>query len=165
MKNYLIRLCKPEFKTLVLEVEADSAESAALEAYKQATVSSEQSWKLTDDADYMMDVQMILPTSETSNAEDREFIEDAKDSRYLMLKAECDTGEGGVLMQPWVHEQDHLLMADLIKDWQMALDEAYEEHLAGFTEQQYTVADSPLPMQNVVRRKAKIIPFPSERRR
>lgn len=160
MEKYLIKLAKPEFKTTVVEVEAESEENAAIEGFLQAAVLPDEAWQSCKDQDYIIDIQMILPTSDESYFDDREYVEEAHDICYLPLKADCDTGEGSVPLQPWLMEQDSLLLADVLRDWQIALDAIYEEHIKEHGKQ-LEVMKKNLSLKKSDYQGAKVIPFPT----
>ena len=163
MEKYLIKLSKPAFKTTVVEVEADSEEAAALEGFLQAAVLPDDAWRANDMQDYILDIQMVLETSEQSYLEDSEYINTSDDIYYLPLKADCSSGEGSVPLQPWLMEQDSLLLADVLQDWQITLDALYEEHLKEHG-QMLERTKKGIDARKSGSTGAKIIPFPGQKK-
>ena len=53
------------------------------------------------------------------------------ETRYVLLKANCDTAEGDLLLQPWlVIEQPDLLTSDLCREWLGSLNELGLTHMS-----------------------------------
>ena len=66
---------------------------------------------------------------DTSSAEDH--VDARQQTRYLLLKADCDLVEGDVVLQPWlVVEQPDLATADLCRDWIGALNSLGLTHIS-----------------------------------
>ena len=164
MDKYLIKLSKPAFKTTVVEVEAESEEAAALEGFLRAAVLPDDAWRANKAQDYILDIQLVLQTSEQSYVDDSDYINDIDDIHYLPLKADSSTGEGSVPLQPWMMERDSLLLADVLRDWQLALDGMYEEHLKEHT-QTLKIIKSNLEHRKSGSAGAKILPFPGMKNR
>lgn len=159
MEKYLIKVSKPAFKTTVVEVEAESEEAAALEGFLQAAVLPDDAWRANKAQDYILDIQLVMQTSEQSYIDDSDYINEIDDIHYLPLKADCSIGEGSVPLQPWLMERDSLLLADVLRDWQLALDAMYDEHLKEHT-QALKVIKSNLEDGRSGSAGAKILPFP-----
>ena len=65
---------------------------------------------------------------------DSEVVEDTlrrNETRYLFLKGDCETGEGDVILQPWLNTQEpDLLASDLCAEWIGALEQLGLTHLS-----------------------------------
>ena len=70
--------------------------------------------------------------AEAVDIDEESFMSVAKDKKYLLLKADTDSGEGEVVYQPWIGAISDLMIADLCSDWGGELAEAEEAGVAGF---------------------------------
>jgi hypothetical protein len=63
-----------------------------------------------------------------------EEVEDAlcrDETRYLLLRDDCGTGEGDVILQPWFNtEEPDLLASDLCVEWIGSLEQLGLTHLS-----------------------------------
>lgn len=151
--RYRVRLVRPIFQVAVVEVEASDEHEAVLDALHQADTIPEEAWSGGfDPSSYGYDAHFVEATGES---DDDDFIDADidEDHRYLLLKANIDTGEGGILLQPWISEISDLMVADLGMDWRGQLEEFEVEGCARFYES--------LEEQNDRKDKkpAKVIPF------
>jgi hypothetical protein len=111
--TFKIRIVRPVFQSVIVEVEADSEEEAVAAALGQADTVSEEEWAgAFEPEDYFYDAHCI---KEVHPSEYR---------KYLPLRASTFSGEGEVLYQPWLEEVDDLMLADLCMDWSGQLEEA-----------------------------------------
>jgi hypothetical protein len=131
---------------IVTEVEADDCESAELLALAKAGNAKAADWRLLpfDKSAYRAHVERCTPTSDIAHAvQDGESeasalaearsLEPDEDTRYALLHANVNSGEGEVILQPWFtdHEPD-LMEHDLCRDWIEALQQHADEGLVGF---------------------------------
>ena len=75
-----------------------------------------------------------LPWVMRDDIDEEIFMSIAKDKKYLLLKADTDSGEGEVLYQPWMGKISDLMLADLCSDWVAELAEAEEEGAERFND-------------------------------
>ncbi len=125
---YTVRLVRPVFQQVTVEVQAWSQSSAVQKAIKQTRVLRQSDWNTPDfdDGEYEVHVQSIIDNQhiyENSADPHREIKQfrsnkgDPGNIRYLLLAADLETGAGELLIQPWFTNCSHLLQADLCTDW------------------------------------------------
>ncbi len=130
-KTYQVVVSRPIIQTVIVEVEADGDEQAAEAALDQALLLSQDAWSGEFDASsYGFDVIGLLPKDEAQSAEDP-YLQDRCDAiKYLLLRADAESGEGALLFQPWLHDEPALFVADVCQDWlddvQLLADEGVE---------------------------------------
>lgn len=152
-KRYLVRLVRPVFQVAVVEVEASDENEAMFDALLQADTVPEELWSGDFDlTSYGYDAQYVEEVTE-SNEDAYIFSGIEEDRRYLLLSANTNTGEGEMLLQPWLGEISDLLVADLGMDWRGQLEELEEEGCARF----YGALEEQLARKD--RKPAKVIPF------
>jgi hypothetical protein len=55
----------------------------------------------------------------------------ASATRYALLKANCDTGEGELVLEPWINvDEPDLLTSDICRAWITALEQAGLTHMS-----------------------------------
>lgn len=115
-RKFRVRLVRPVFEVAVVDVEAENEEMAAAAALNHADSIGEEHWIGRYDPDsYGCDVQYVISAEE---AEDDYIFSEIEDERkYMLLKADLDSGEGQMTFQPWMDEIDDLMSADLCMDW------------------------------------------------
>lgn len=152
-KRYRVRLVRPVFQFAVVEVEAIDENEAMLDALHQAVTIPESAWSGNfDQANYGYDAQYVEEVVE-SDEDDYIFSGIDEDRRYLLLSANTNTGEGEMLLQPWLSEISDLMVADLGMDWRGQLEELEAEGCARF----YGALEDQLAHKD--RKPAKVIPF------
>ena len=125
---YTVRLVRPVFQSVAIEVQAMSSKSAMNKALRRATVLPESDWsdQKFEDSDHTMHVETVLDHQniyETSANPHREIGDfrsgnrNSKPFRYLILEADLSARVGRVLPQPWFTCADQMLQADLCSDW------------------------------------------------
>lgn len=143
LPTYKVRIVRPVFQSVIVEVEAGSEEQAVAAALGQADTIPEEEWAGTfEPENYFYDAQCL---EEDYDEEDPAFVEDEDGvldenldnwcnpdeyCRYLLLKANIFSGDGEVVYQPWLEEVDDLMLADLCNDWSGQLEEARIESFA-----------------------------------
>jgi hypothetical protein len=151
-RRYRVRLVRPLFQVAVVDVEAADEEVAMLEALSQAGTITEKEWVGEFDPDgYFYDVQYVEEAEESDD--DYIFTGIEKDRKYLLLKADTDSGEGEITFQPWMSEVSDLMVADLCSDWSGQLEELEEEGASNF----YESLEKQLQVKN--KTPAKVIPI------
>jgi hypothetical protein len=122
--TYKVRIVRPVFQSVIVEVEADNEEEAVSTALGQADTIAEEGWIGTFDSEkYFYDAQCLEEDFDEDHLEVDEdaehFIDPDEYVRYLLLKANIYSGDGEVLYQPWLEEEDvdDQMLADLCEDW------------------------------------------------
>jgi hypothetical protein len=121
--TYKVRIVRPVFQSVIVEVEADSEEEAVATALGQADTIPEEDWiGVFDSEKYFYDAQCLEEDFDEDHLEVDEdaehFIDPDEYVRYLLLKANIYSGDGEVLYQPWLEEEvDDNILADLCMDW------------------------------------------------
>jgi hypothetical protein len=152
MKRYRVRIVRPVFQTAVVDVIASDEAEAMFEALCQAETVAEKEWVGEFDPDcYFYDVQFIHETEHAG--EDPISNDRGEEWKYLLLRADTDSGEGEVTFQPWMSEVSDLMVADLCSDWSSQLEDLEKEGAANY----YESLEKQLHAKNSV--PAKVIPF------
>lgn len=151
-KRYRVRLVRPVFQVAVVDVEAAEEEGAMLEALSQAETIPEKDWRGAFNPDsYFYDAQYVEEADKPQD--DYIFTGIDEDRKYLLLKADTDSGEGKVIFQPWLNEISDLMIADLCSDWSGQLQGLEEAGVSSF----YESLEKQLELKN--KTPAKVIPF------
>ena len=162
--RFTVRIVRPVFESVVVEVEADCEEDAIAAALGQADTISDEEWSgVFEPESYFYDAQCV-DIIHGCGGEEQISAEDGSDCegdplatneyrRYLLLKANTFTGEGEVLYQPWLEEVDDLMLADLCMDWSGQIEEARKGVFLLAT----TVMEAQLKTKN--KKPAKILQF------
>lgn len=134
MKHY-VRVCRPRFEVALIEVETDDCESAERLALAQADGTDAGGWWLLpfDRSAYRAHVERCTPANHIADAIGAKSPEPDEDTRYALLHADVNSGEGEVVLQPWFtdHAPD-LMEHDLCRDWIEALQQHADDGLVGF---------------------------------
>ncbi len=131
--KYHVQVVRLRFDTVIIEVDATDDEEAEQKAIEHAQLISDGDWQLQP-----FDHDAYRPYAETMVAEDElmesEKVEDAlalNETRYLLLKGDCEGGQGDIVLQPWFNtDQPDLLTSDLCKDWIGTLEQLGLTHLS-----------------------------------
>ena len=113
--KYYVRLIRLEPMAAVVEVEAGSAEEAALVAAESVSGLGSRDWAgLARDGDYAPMVDAVIPSTEfdyepPSSAWPR--------TAFALLRADLESMEGRLVAQPWMFSLDGLAQADLATEW------------------------------------------------
>ena len=162
--RFTVRIVRPVFESVVVEVEADCEEEAIASALGQADSIPDEDWSgVFESENYFYDAQCIDIIHGCDGKEQRSAEDESENEydplapneyrRYLLLKANTFTGEGEVLYQPWLEEVDDLMLADVCMDWANQLDEARKGVFLLAT----TVMEAQLKTKN--KKPAKILQF------
>lgn len=127
-KVYSVKLVRPVFQWVVIEVESWSLASAKKTALRKAAALSANEWAISEfhDRDYAMHVecamdhQEIHETCPNPHQEIRTFQstdQASENIRYLLLAADVENREGDCLPQPWFERADSMLQSELCLDW------------------------------------------------
>lgn len=129
--KYYVRVARPRIETAVVEVDAVDDEEAEQRAHEQATQLSEASWALEpfDIGSYRTHVDTMVsgddfdPVVQLDRDQATELLAETA-THYLLLRADCDAGEGEVVVQPWfVVDDPDLLASDLTREWLRSLEQ------------------------------------------
>lgn len=131
-KTYRVRLVRPVFQAALVEVEAVGEQEAIFATFAQSGTIPDEEWVGKFDPDsYFCDAQFV---DEAGDGDDYIFTEVDAYRKYLLLKANTDSGEGELLLQPWMDGITELMLADLSSDWSGELAELAEEGVSRFVE-------------------------------
>ena len=117
----------------LVEVDASDDGDAEQKAIEQARLLPGAEWELQpfDHAAYQPHAEAMVARDQLT---DSDVVEDAllrNETRYLLLKDDCETGEGDVIVQPWLNTQEpDLLASDLCAEWIGALEQLGLTHLS-----------------------------------
>ena len=139
--RFTVRIVRPVFESVVVEVEAECEEDAIAAALGQADTILDEEWTgVFEPENYFYDAQCIdiihgCDGEEQISAGDEFECEDDplatnEYRRYLLLKANTFSGDGEVLYQPWLEDVDDLMLADLCMDWSAQIEEARKGSLS-----------------------------------
>ncbi len=137
---YYVQVARQRIETSVIKVavDAEDDELAAEAALDRAEELPPSAWQPQpfNPGDYRPFVQALMAESELKPPIVDELcienqIQAEAEIRYLLLKANCDTGEGKVVLQPWlVVDPPDLLASDLAREWANAVDNLELGHLS-----------------------------------
>ena len=151
-KTYRVRVVRPVFQVVAVEVEASSEDEAILEAIVQADTVPEDAWSGEFDPDsYFYDVLSVQEASGPEEGYLDPGIED--DRKYLLLRGDIDSGTGAMPFQPWMTDISDLMLVDLCQDWASDLASLEQAGAAGF----YSSLDRQIKARDQTL--AKVLPF------
>ena len=127
-KTFTVRLVRPVFETVVVEVEAWSHKDARRKALDSADKLPVEDWAAVtfDEREYsphvasIIDNQEIYETSLNPHAKIRasRLADQVPETiKYMILAADLESGEGHCLPQPWFEYAETSLQADLCSGW------------------------------------------------
>ena len=131
--RYYVQVARLRLDTAIVEVDASDDGDAEQKAIEQARLLPGAKWELQpfDHAAYQPHAETMVAQDELT---DSEVVEDTlrrNETRYLFLKGDCETGEGDVILQPWLNTQEpDLLASDLCAEWIGALEQFGLTHLS-----------------------------------
>ena len=143
--RYYVQVARLRLDTAIVEVDASDDGDAEQKAIEQARLLPGAEWELQpfDHAAYQPHAEAMVAQDELT---DSEVVEDTlcrNETRYLLLKGDCETGEGDIVLQPWLKTQEpDLLASDLCAEWIGALEQLGLTHLS---ERLDDLADGSLP--------------------
>ena len=129
--KYYVRVARPRIEMAVVEVEAVDDEEAEQRAAEEGMQLSDTSWAVEpfDIDSYRPHVDTMVsgddfdPVVELDRDQTTELLAETA-AHYLLLRADCDGGEGEVVLQPWfVVDDPDLLASDLTRDWLRSLEQ------------------------------------------
>ena len=129
-KRFRVRLVRPVFEYADVEVEAEEEYEAAFAALAGVGTIPADEWRgQFAPEEYGVDA---IHVTEAPGDDEELSTAIAGEKKYLLFKADTDTGEGEVVYQPWIGEVSDLMLADLCVDWTGELAEAEKAGVAGF---------------------------------
>ena len=131
--KYYVRVARIRIDTALVEVDASDDDDAEQKAIERARLLPSTGWQLQpfDPAAYQPHVDAMVAQDELLESEEVEDALCRDETRYLLLKGDCGTGEGGVILQPWFNtEEPDLLASDLCVEWIGSLEQLGLTHLS-----------------------------------
>ena len=117
--KYCVQVARLRLDTAIVEVDASDDCDAEQKAIEWARQLPDAEWELQpfDNAAYQPHAEAMIAQDELPESE---AVEDAlreNETRYVLLKGDRETGEGDVILQPWIETQEpDLLASDLCAD-------------------------------------------------
>ena len=163
--SHLVQVARIRIETTVVEIRGDDIgdEEAAAEAIEVAEQLPQRAWakQRYDRTAYRPHIQTMISREEIEEL--REMgntatadslldadTDDATRFRYLLLKADCDTAEGEVILQPWLDiDQPNLLTSDLCREWLKSLEDLGLTHMSERLDD-LAAGSPPLPSDQVL---------------
>ena len=144
--SHLVQVARIRIETTVVEIRGDDIDDdeAAAEAIEVAEQLPQRAWhrQRYDRTAYRPHVETMISRDDieelremgsTASAESLldADTEDGTRFRYLLLKADCATAEGQVVLQPWLDtDQPNLLTSDLCREWLRSLQDLGLTHMS-----------------------------------
>ena len=131
--RYYVQVARLRLDTAIVEVDASDDGDAEQKAIERARLLPGAVWELHpfDHAAYRPHAEAVIAQDELTESE---VVEDAlrrNETCYLLLKGDCETGEGDIILQPWLKTQEpDLLASDLCAEWIGALEQLGLTHLS-----------------------------------
>ena len=158
--SHLVRVARIRIETTVVEIDGDDRddEDAERQAIEEAELLPDDAWVMQpfDGNWYRPHVQSIISRAEMAElaqhgrSGNAELVDASEPVRYQLLKGNCDTAEGDLVLQPWLEvEQPDLLASDLCRAWIGALQDLGLTHLSERLDDLST-GNPPLPSDRVL---------------
>lgn len=140
--THFVQVARIRIETAIFGVDAVEADDSDVEreAVETATSIVDADWVMQpfDHASYQPHVQSIISREQIeelaeigSTASAEALVNASEDIHYLLLKADCATGEGHVVLQPWlVVDEPNLLTSDLCREWLTSLQDLGLTHMS-----------------------------------
>jgi hypothetical protein len=131
--RYYVRVARIRLDTAVVEVDASDDGDAEQKAIELAQLLPGTEWQQQpfEPAAYQPHVETMVAQDELLESEEVEDALCRDETRYLLLKGDCGTGEGDVILQPWFNtEEPNLLASDLCVEWIGSLEQLGLTHLS-----------------------------------
>ena len=155
--SHLVQVARVRIETAVVEIEGGDIddEEAERQAIEEAEFLPREVWTLQpfDANANRPHVQAMLSHdefAENGKTLHTELVNASEPIRYLLLKANCDTGEADLVLQPWlVVDQPDLLASDLVRAWIDVLQDLGVTHLSQRLDD-LAAGSPPLPSDQVL---------------
>ena len=154
--SHLVRVARIRVETAVVEIKGDDRddEEAERQAIEKAELFSDDVWVMQpfDESAYRPHVQSMIPREELAElvkegrSADAALAELGEAVHYQVLKANCDTGEGELALQPWLQVDEPDL---LCRGWIDALEDLGLTHLSERLDD-LTAGSPPMPSDLVL---------------
>jgi hypothetical protein len=144
--SHLVRVARIRVETAVVRIEGNDRddEDAEREAIEKAELLPDDAWVMQsfDETAYRPHVQSMISREEIAEltqegrSADAELADLGEAIHYQLLKANCDTGEGELALQPWLEVDrpdvggEQIGPLDLCRGWIGALEELGLTHLS-----------------------------------
>jgi hypothetical protein len=126
--SHLVRVARIRVETAVVAIEGDDKddEEAERQAIEKAQLFSDDVWVMRpfDESAYRPHVESMVSREELAElakeggSADAALADLGEAVHYQILKANCDTGEGELALQPWLQiDEPDLLASDLCGGW------------------------------------------------
>ena len=142
--TFVVKIMRPIFQTAVVLIEASDEKQAVARAFRLARRLREDEWEGGfDRQNYGISLQHVLNVTDalherglgqTEYGEVSLAAELASwdDTRYLVLKADIDSGEGETHAQHWLRKCSDMMLADLAMDWRVQLEPVERKGIEGY---------------------------------
>ena len=114
--EFVVQVVRPVFQSTTVRVRADSEEEARLLAVEEASALPATEWTgAFSSEDYTYDCVSVAEIDD----DDADAVDCGveSDTKYLLLKADLEAGEGELRLQPWLYHTSELMRADICRDW------------------------------------------------
>jgi hypothetical protein len=131
--RYYVQVARLRLDTAIVEVDASDDGDAEQKVIERARLLTGAEWELQpfDHAAYQPHAESMIAQGELTESEVVEDELRRNETRYLLLKGDCETGEGDIILQPWLKTQEpDLLASDLCAEWIGALEKLGLIHLS-----------------------------------
>jgi hypothetical protein len=140
--SHFVQVARIRIETAIFGIDADEGDDADVEreAIETANSIANADWVMQpfDHASYQPHVQSIISQEEIAELAEigssksvAALVDANEDVHYLLLKADCATGEGRVVLQPWfVVDAPNLLSSDLYREWVASLQDLGLAHMS-----------------------------------
>jgi len=158
--SHLVRVARIRVETAIVQIEGDDRddEEAERQAIEKAASLPDDVWVMQpfDESAYRSHVQSMISREEIAEltqegrSADAELADLGEAIRYQLLKANCDTAEGELALQPWLEvDEPDLLASDLCSGWIGALQDLGLTHLSERLDD-LTAGSPPMPSDLVL---------------
>jgi hypothetical protein len=140
--SHFVQVARIRIETAIFGIDADDGDDAEVEREVIETANSiaDANWVMQpfDHANYQPHVQSIISKEEIAELAEigstksaATLVDANEDVHYLLLMADCASGEGRVVLQPWfVVDQPNLLSSDLYREWVTSLQDLGLAHMS-----------------------------------
>lgn len=155
--KFHVLVARPRIDTVIVEVDARDDGEAERKALAKAKHLRSEEWEAQpfDGRIYRPHVATMIAQDEFTAIDQSESERAAEllaetETRYLLLKANCDTAEGDVLLQPWlVVDHPDLLASDLVREWIGSLQDLGLTHMSQRLDD-LTAGEPPKPSDDIL---------------
>lgn len=115
--KYWVKLVRPVFETMTVEVTSTSEEGALAEALAIGESAPDKDWGGSfDPSSYHISAVGVAGEDELEDPQD--YLEDREEYQsYMLLMADRSSGEGEIRLQPWMMRASDCSLVDVLGDW------------------------------------------------